>query len=219
MVGGTADPGLHPGTLAGRLAECEAIAHALARLADGRSQVVELTGDPGIGKTRLLAELARQAAERGYLVLDGRAQHSGERVPFYALIDALDDHLAGLDFRGPETHRDVLASVFPSLRRPGMENPGPARERYRLFRAVRALLESLASPALVLLLGDMQWADEDTAGLVAQLRCQPPRGPVLVALAYRWRQAPARLRAAVATARGDDPPACLQLGPLSEAEL
>ena len=83
---------------------------------------------------------------------------------------------------------------------------------------MRVLLESLASPALVLLLDDMQWADEDTVELVAQLLCQPPRGPVLLALAYRWRQAPARLRAAVATARGDDPPACLRLGPLSEAE-
>ena len=218
MVGGTADPGLRSGTLAGRQAECEVIAQALGRLADGRSQVVELTGDPGIGKTRLLTELARQAAERGFGVLDGRAQHSGERVPFYALVDALDDYLAGPDLRGLEADRDVLASIFPSLRRPGMENAGAACERYRLFRAVRVLLESLASPALVLLLDDMQWADEDTAELVAQLLCQPPRRPVLLALAYRWRQAPARLRAAVATARGDDPPACLRLGPLSEAE-
>ena len=61
MVGGTADPGLRPGTLAGRQAECGVIARALERLADGRSQVVELTGDPGIGKSRLLAELARQS--------------------------------------------------------------------------------------------------------------------------------------------------------------
>ncbi|HSS89524.1 MAG TPA: AAA family ATPase [Streptosporangiaceae bacterium] len=209
---------MRSGTLAGRQAESEVIAQALGRLADGRPQVVELTGDPGIGKTRLLTELARQAAERGFLVLDGRAQHGGERVPFYALVDALDDYLAGLDLWGLEADRDVLASIFPSLRRPGMENAGPAGERYRLFRAVRVLLGSLASPALVLLLDDMQWADEDTAELVAQLLCQPPRGPVLLALAYRWRQAPARLRAAVATARGDDPPACLRLGPLSEAE-
>ena len=146
MVGGTANPGLRRGTLAGRQAESEVIAQALGRLADGRPQVVELTGDPGIGKTRLLTELARQAAERGFLVLDGRAQHGGERVPFYALVDALDDYLAGLDLRELEADRDVLASIFPSLRRPGMENAGPAGERYRLFRAVRVLLGSLASP-------------------------------------------------------------------------
>ena len=196
MVGGTANPGLRSGTLAGRQAECEVIAQALARLAGGRSQVVELTGDPGAGKTRLLTELARRAAEHGFLVLDGRAQHSGERVPFYALADALDDYLAGLDPRGLGADRDVLAPVFPSLRRPGGRNARPACERYRLFRAVRVLLESLASPALVLLLDDMQWADEDTAELLAQLLCQPPRRPVLLTLAYRRDQASAQAQAA-----------------------
>src|SRR4029077_1170468 len=154
MVGGTAHPGLRSGTLAGRQAECDVIAQALARLADGRSQVVELTGDPGTGKTRLLTEMARRGAERGFLVLDGRAQHSWERIPFYALVDALDDHLAEPASRAPHTHRAltaldlreleadgaVLPSIFPSLLRPGPENAGRTGERYRLFRAVRALL-------------------------------------------------------------------------------
>src|SRR5215471_7252616 len=215
----TADPELESsGTLVGRRAECEVIDQALERLANGGSQVIELTGDPGTGKTRLLAELARRAGERRLLVLEGRAQHRGGRVPFYALVDALDDHLAATDAGVREADRDVLGSVFPSLWRPGLENASLVFERYRLFRAVRALLESLASPELVLLLDNMQWADEDTAELLAQLLRQPPRRPVLLALAYRWRQAPARLRAAVAAARGASPPAHLRLGPLSEAE-
>ena len=215
----TADPELgRSGALAGRQAECEVIDQALGRLANGGSQVIELTGDPGIGKTRLLAELARRAGQRGLLVLEGRAQHSGGRVPFYALVDALDDHLAAMDPGVREADRDVLGSIFPSLRGPGLEDVSVVFERYRLFRAVRALLESLASPELVLLLDNMQWADEDTAELLAQLLRQPPRRPVLLALAYRCRPAPARLRAAVAAARGDCPPACLRVGPLSEAE-
>src|SRR5215467_6611128 len=153
MLRETADPGLGwSGTLVGREAECEVVEQALARLATGRSQVIELTGDPGIGKTRLLAEVARRAGERGLLVLEGRAQHSGGRVPFRALVDALDDHLAGLATCGREADRDALGSVFPSLRRPGLENVTLVCGRYRLFRAVRALLESLAPPQLVLLL-------------------------------------------------------------------
>ena len=215
----TAGPELAgPGTLVGRRAECEVIDQALERLANGGSQVIELTGDPGTGKTRLLAELAHRAGERRLLVLEGRAQHRGGRVPFYALVDALDDHLAATDAGVREADRDVLGSVFPSLWRPGLENASLVFERYRLFRAVRALLESLASPELVLLLDNMQWADEDTAELLAQLLRQPPRRPVLLVLAYRCRQASARLRAAVAAARGDSPPACLRLGPLSETE-
>jgi DNA-binding NarL/FixJ family response regulator len=205
------------GTLVGREAECELIEQALERLATGGSQVIELTGDPGIGKTRLLAELSRRAGERGLLVLEGRAQHAGEPVPFEVLVDALDDHLAATDVGVREADRDVLGSIFPSLRRPGPENASRVFERYPLFRAVRALLEWLASPELVLLFDNMQWADEDTAELLAQLLHQPPRRPVLLALAYRCRQAPPRLRAAVAAARGDCPPVCLRLGPLSEA--
>ena len=209
---GSGRPG--SGSLVGRQRECEIIEQALARLADGTSQVIEITGDPGIGKTRLLAEVAHRAGERGFLVLDGRAQHGGGRIPFYALADALDDHLAGLDFGDCEADRDVLYPVFPSLCRPGMENASLPCERYRLFRAVRALLESLASPELVLLLDDLQWADEDTAELLAQLLRQPPRRPVLLAFAYRWRQAPARLRAAAAASGRGHPPTYLEAWPV-----
>jgi len=213
------DSGLgRSGSLVGRKAECEVFEQALARLAGGSSQVIEVTGDPGIGKTRLLAELACRASERGFLVLDGRARHCGERIPFDALVDALDDHLAGLDRGQFKPELDVLGSIFPSLRGPAPQDVTAACERYRLFRAVRALLETLSSPGLVLLLDDLQWADEDTVDLLAQLLRRLPRRPLLLAFAYRWRQAPARLRAAVAAARGDYPPACLRLSPLSEAE-
>jgi DNA-binding NarL/FixJ family response regulator len=203
------------GSLVGREQELTVFEQALVRLTHGSSQVIEVTGDPGIGKTRLLAELGRLAAGRGVPVLDGRAQHGGERIPFYALVDALDDHVAGLSHGGD---LDVLGTVFPSLSSSGRDAVTTGLERYRVFRAVRTLLESLASPGLVLLLDDLQWADEDTAGLLAQLLRHPPRRPVLLAFAYRWRQAPARLRAAATAGRGDYSPLCLRLGPLSAAE-
>ena len=203
------------GSLVGREQELTLFEQALARLAHGSSQVIEVTGDPGIGKTRLLAELGRLAAGHGFPVLHGQAQQGGERIPFYALVDALDDHVAGLSHGGD---LDVLGAVFPSLSSSGRDGATTGLERYRVFRAVRTLLESLASPGLAVLLDDLQWADEDTTGLLAQLLRHPPRRPVLLAFAYRWRQAPARLRAAVTAARADRPPLCLRLGPLSAAE-
>jgi AAA ATPase-like protein len=123
----TADPQLEgSGTLVGRRAECEVIDQALERLANGGSQVIELTGDPGTGKTRLLAELARRAGERGLLVLEGRAQHRGGRVPFYALVDALDDHLAAMDADVREADRDVLGSAGAAAGRGGAPCTRPA---------------------------------------------------------------------------------------------
>lgn len=206
------------GSLVGREAECEILEQVLERLAAGSSQVIEVTGDPGIGKTRMLAELARRASERGFPVLGGRAQHGGQRIPFCALVDALDDQLDGLDRGRLENDLDVLASIFPSLRSPGPGAVTISFERYRVSRAVRTVLEYLASPELVLLLDDLQWADDDMAEMLAQLLRRPPRKPVLFAFAYRWRQASVRLRAAVAATRGDYAPVSLRLGPMSEAE-
>ena len=97
-------------SLVGRDHELEVFEQALVRLAGGSSQVIELTGDPGIGKTRLLAELGRLAAGRGVPVLDGRAQHGGQRIPFYALVDALDDRVAGLGQAGERGAREPFGS-------------------------------------------------------------------------------------------------------------
>jgi predicted ATPase len=142
---GVLDPRSREGSLVGREQELTVFEQALARLAHGSSQVIEVTGDPGIGKTRLLAELGRLAAGCGLPVLYGQAQHGGERIPFYALVDALDDHVAGLSHGGD---LDVLGTVFPSLSSSGRDRVTTGLERYRVFRAVRALLESLASPGL-----------------------------------------------------------------------
>ena len=77
------------GSLVGREAELRVFGQALARLANGASQVIEVTGDPGIGKTRLLAELARLAAGHGLPVLGGRAYEDfgeGDGLLWYSVI-------------------------------------------------------------------------------------------------------------------------------------
>ncbi|HEY2443898.1 MAG TPA: AAA family ATPase [Streptosporangiaceae bacterium] len=207
---GSAEP------LVGRQAECAVLDRMLTRLAGGSAQVLEVTGDPGIGKTRLLAELARRARDRGFLVLVGQARYSGGQQPFEALIDAVDEHLAGFGEDHDGLDLPSLASVFPSLR--GQDGTGAKAkvERHRLFREVRTLLAALASPGLVLILDDLHRADDDTVEWLVELLHRPPRRPVLLALAHRWRQAPARLLAAVKMARTHEPPASLHLGPLTE---
>ena len=80
-----------------------------------------------------------------------------------------------------------LARVLPSVS-PGDATPAPALqdERYRAHRAVRALLEQLAAAApVVILLDDLQWADDSSLELVAHLLRRPPRAQLLLAAAYR----------------------------------
>src|SRR5204862_6366964 len=94
---------------------------ALDQLATGQPWLVEIVGEPGIGKSSLLAELSRRGEERGYLVLDGRAAEFERDIPFGLIVDALNDYLASLEPAGLRTLEEdelrELASIFPSLPR------------------------------------------------------------------------------------------------------
>ena len=63
----------------------------------GRSAALLLLGEPGIGKTRLLAELAARADARGLLVLAGSASELERDLPFWVFVDALDEYVEGLE--------------------------------------------------------------------------------------------------------------------------
>src|SRR5205085_12224301 len=109
--------------LVGRARELGLLARALDQLSTGSAGVVEVTGEPGIGKTRLLSELARLADQQGKLVLTGRAPEFERESPFGVLVEAIDHHLAGAGARLLETlaagQSGMLAAVFPSLARDG----------------------------------------------------------------------------------------------------
>ncbi len=201
--------------MVGRGREWCAVDQVLARLAVGRSAVLEVTGEPGIGKTRLLDELTCAAGGRGYLVARGGAEEGDRDVAYAALIHALDPLVEALDLRmlgAPEQAQ--LAVVFPSLPGRRMVPGSPAKpERRGLFAAVRALLAQLARRRpLVLALDDLQWADGRLVELLRYLLRHPPAGPVLLTLAYRPRQVGAALASAIDTTPGV---IRLELGPFS----
>jgi DNA-binding CsgD family transcriptional regulator len=220
-------PGVAP--LVGRRDALRAFGEALDASGGGSCFFLGLVGEPGAGKTRLLGELAADAGRRGLATLGGRAAEFEQEMPFGIVADALDDAvesaLPGLATRlGPQTCR-LLATVLPSVRAaaPGPDGPpgpGPGRDltgRYRIYRALRRLLEDLAGPhGLILILDDVHWADNASIELLDHLVRHPPRGRILVAIAYRPAQASARLAAllASATARGRQVP----VGPLTLAE-
>ena len=210
--------------LVGRAEELDSLELLLARLDEGGSSALELTGEPGIGKTRLLSELATRADARGHTVLSGRATELERDLPFSVFVDALDEYLQALDPRRlaalGEGVRVELATVFPSLEtHADRQRVAMQEERYRSYRAVRQLLELLARrQPVVLALDDVHWADPASVELLGALLRRPPSAPVLVVLAVRPRQMDERLSATVERAHRTGTLERIELGPLSADE-
>jgi DNA-binding NarL/FixJ family response regulator len=205
--------------MVGRESELEQLEAALDALGL-RSACVAVEGEPGIGKTRLLSELRHCAEERGCLVLSGAATEFERDLPFSVWVDALDAYVAsqetGVNGAWDAQLVGELAEVLPSLRRSGgTVHSSVADERYRAHRAVRRLLELLASDRpLVLVLDDLHWSDGASLELLAALLRRGTEAPVLLALGFRSGQAPTRLVAALAV-----PSAWrIALAPLTEAQ-
>jgi len=218
-MGGPDGPVADP--LVGRTAELERVSAALDAVGKGATRMLVITGEPGIGKSRLLAELAAEAARRGMLTLTGRAAEFEGDLPHGLLIDALDRYLSAVEPRlrravGDDSARE-LAAMFPALA--GLAQPGAAlaTERYRAHRAVVALLDWMGVKGpLALLLDDVQWADPATREVLAALMRRPPRGPVLLVLAYRHARPP--LAQAVEAAQRAGGLERLELAALAPAE-
>jgi DNA-binding CsgD family transcriptional regulator len=201
--------------LLGRAGELRALDAALDWVGSREAGFVLVGGEPGIGKSRLLDELARRAGPRGHLVLTGRAAEFERELPFAVWIDALDAHLGTLhrdrlQRLGVERVED-LAGIFPALGDSGQATV--ADDRFRAHRAVRELLDGLAATrGLVLILDDLHWADEASLELLEALVRRPPERAVLIAGGHRPAAELDPLRAALDRAPRSLP---LEVGPLS----
>src|SRR5437763_7128731 len=168
--------GVHPERLVGRADEMSSLDEVLADLELGRAAALLLIGEPGIGKTRLLAELAARADTRGQLVLSGSATELERDLPFSVFVDALDEYVRGLErtrlSRLDDDVRSELAHVFPSLT--ALATVGAValqHERYPRHRSVRDLREQLASVQPLVSVPDrLPWAGGGSGGLVAPRR-------------------------------------------------
>ncbi len=209
--------------LVGRSAELGAIDQALADLERRSFAALEVRGEPGIGKTRLLAELEERADEAGHIVLSGSASELEGEVPFWVLLDALDEYLQSLEPRRLRSLEDDtladLAQVFPSIPRPDNGGSAPGDARFRIHRAIRLLLEALsATKPLVLILDDLHWADPASVEALGSLLRRPPGAQVLVGMALRPRQVPEALAGSLEHAHSAGTVTRLELGALSPGE-
>jgi len=184
----------------GRTRELRALLERLEAAGLGDGGVVLITGESGIGKTRLLRELATQAPH-GWRVLAGRAYESEGLPPYLPFVEALRafirdcpaDRMA--ERLGPAT--ETLSLILPELRpRLAGFSPSPPSsrdDRYQLFVSVAEALHAIArktgassdARGLLLILDDLHWADAPSLLLLLHLAHSLADSPILVAGAYR----------------------------------
>jgi DNA-binding SARP family transcriptional activator len=172
-------------SLVGRQAEWSRLREAWEAAGLGRAAFALVTGDAGIGKSRLAEELVTWAQRQGVATAKTRSYAAEGRLSLAPVSewlhsDALSPHLAGLE----DVWRVEVARILPELlaARPDLPRPAPMTEfggRLRFFEGLaRAAL--LAPPPLLLLIDDLQWCDRDTIEWLHFLSRFDPEARLLV---------------------------------------
>ncbi len=162
------------GRLVARSVEWETLWSAVERAAAGESATVVVAGEAGVGKSRLVEELARTAEDQGIRVLVGRCVDIGDgELPYAPIAGALRGLLASLSAEDAEgifgPDRAVLGRLVPELAGPddGASDPPATFAKARLFELVLRTLGRLGDRAPVLLVvEDLHWADGSTRDLL-----------------------------------------------------
>ena len=157
-------------SLIGREAELAALTTAMEKARDGLGSVVFVTGDAGVGKSRLVREASAAAAASGMRVITGRAVDSTVPVPFRPVTEALLKLARdGVVPEGPEIadYRPALGSLVPEWSCPG--DDVAENSPLILGEAVLRLLSHAATTGALLALEDLHWADPETLAIVEYL--------------------------------------------------
>jgi DNA-binding CsgD family transcriptional regulator/tetratricopeptide (TPR) repeat protein len=175
-------------TIIGRDAELEKLRAAWQVTVAGEPQLILVTGEAGIGKTRLAGEFANHVIRGGGRVVSGACVDLRQGgLPYAPIRQALravaraPEHRALLEMMG-----DGLAALLPDLGSEAVPPPSEQTRRVRLFESLLHLFQELASRTPVLLIvDDVQWADQGTLDLLTFLARNLTRVPVLELLTFR----------------------------------
>jgi len=179
----------------GRSHEYGLLIGLIARLTAGTGYTVLIEGEPGIGKSRLLREIARYAQAPDLPMLATNCYEIERAMPYQPVIDLVTRALdrvpdAALRALAPVSLAELAALVpevgerIPDL--PQLSNDFPEARQARLSRAVDQLLEaSRGGRPAVLMVDDIQWADDASVQVLHYLARHATQRPVLVIYAYR----------------------------------
>ena len=162
--------------LIGRAAEFDALLAELERVvADRACRIVTIVGEPGIGKSRLAAELIATAGE-DTLVLEGRCLPYGNGITYWPLVEVIRDLDLEAALAGEPDGETVRGRILEAVGR-----AAPRSRTDELYSAIRRLLETLARERpVVLVLDDIQWAEPAFLDLVEYLAGWSRDAPILV---------------------------------------
>jgi len=191
--------------LIGRDEEAAVFDRALARAVSGRGQVVEVTGDAGVGKSRLCYELTQRARARGIRVYEGHCVPYGNAMPFLPILELLRDFfgVAG-DDSDDDARRKIAGTVL--LTDPALTDVIPllldfmrvadpalplgqidsaARQR-QLSNALQRLIHARSRRVpLIVLIDDLHWIDAGSESFLDDLRVTIPDIRALLLVGYR----------------------------------
>jgi DNA-binding SARP family transcriptional activator/predicted negative regulator of RcsB-dependent stress response len=179
------------GPFAGRSRELAALQAEWKRARRGEVRLVVVSGEPGIGKTRLAAEFCEAAHSAGALVLLGRC-HENAPIPYEPFAEALGRYIAALPSEWLQRQSGVLAAALAALvpelaERIGSDPPALQEvEQARLVTAITVLLRQAArSRPAILFLEDLHWADDATTTVLRHLVHRAEDVPLLILATYR----------------------------------
>jgi predicted ATPase/DNA-binding winged helix-turn-helix (wHTH) protein len=168
------------GSLVGREAARAAVDARLGRACAGQGGAVWLSGEAGIGKTRLAEDAMRRATTRGALVLSAGAHAAPGTPPYWLWAEVLRAHQRAGE---GEPSAESLAGLAPILA--GVDVQTDA-ERFKLFEAIfRYFGEASRDRTLVIVFEDLQWADEASLQLLEPFVREIRRHALLVVGTYR----------------------------------
>ncbi|WP_219466479.1 ATP-binding protein [Nonomuraea rhizosphaerae] len=188
-------PPASPDDLVGRDAELLAVESDLAAVLGGNGRVVVLSGEPGIGKSRLAEAFAARTASRGALVVWSRAVEDTAAPPYWLGVQLLR-RLAAARPEGftaaVAPHRALLAPLMPELTgqvATGPREGNPDAMRVPIYDAIaRVVAEIAALTPLTLVFEDMHWADVPSTQLVGYLAAETRHARILVVASLRERE-------------------------------
>ncbi len=191
-------PLMHTPYVVGRDKELTRLKSLLDEVSEGAGRLVLIHGEAGVGKTRLVRELRQVLERRGGACLLGNCHEETHSIPYYPFRDAFDRLLdekkdLGLSMLKnlPEYSQRELARILPRLRDMKPSELERAPDSFRLFEAVRLLLEHLSAQSdhpLLLVAEDLQWSDKASLDLLHYLARNLMRRGVLLCGTYRTEE-------------------------------